>query len=182
MSGYSADLGAEAVYTLFVECSPHLRRLAQSLLGKRLRRSFDAEDIVQNVWLEVATEARQGRIWACADEVRGFLNLLTRHQVINAARRHLQTQRHVGDRAQAGAAQEPRSRESDPGGEVAAREDWFFWLKQRSRFARAVLHLREQGWTNEMISEATGRPTRRIRKIVQQFVADFLADRHTPPR
>jgi DNA-directed RNA polymerase specialized sigma24 family protein len=175
----------EEICAVFQAWRARLRPLARRALGKLLRRHLGADDVLQDICLEAMAENARGRTWACADDLLDFLYLLMRRRVIDASRRHLHTERRRSDRpaahAEDPADQGPLSRESDPAAEAAARDGYTHALKQQPAFSRVTLHLREAGWTNEMVSEGTGRAPRQIRKIVQKFVDGFLGDGSPPP-
>jgi RNA polymerase sigma factor (sigma-70 family) len=151
-----------------------LERLVWQQMDRKLRRLVDPEDLIQEAFLRFLREADGTKPVSEAD-VRVYLRRLVREEILNSQYRYFHTQKrradaqgHSGDTAAKAVSREP-----DPAAAVAAKDAWDCCRKRQPLFARMVLHLKEDGWTNRQIAKETGRDERTIRKIVGQFLKEY---------
>lgn len=155
-----------------------LHSVAHRLLDQRLWRHGDADDVIQEAFMSFFTALRRGRRFESQEQLDGFLRLLVIRRVTDQTRRFLGTAPRPTERSDLPTPEDeqaPLARQGDPAALTAAKDAWQAALMHQRAYARVVIRLKEEGLTNEEVAQTTGRHARTIRKIVEQFIADFTA-------
>jgi RNA polymerase sigma factor (sigma-70 family) len=168
-----ARLGCpRASAALVATCGPRLRRVAHRMLAHKLRGLFDPSDFVQADWLDFFHRHLYKRAFAQLAELIHFLTFVTRGKVIDANRRHLDSETH--DRRRERSLQTlPRMERQcviarDPSAVkmVLAKEELEQALCHLPVHYRRILLMRRAGHSSLAIASAIGLTERTVRRIL----------------
>jgi RNA polymerase sigma factor (sigma-70 family) len=160
----------EAARTLVERFGRHLLHVVRRRLSRRLRPRFDPADFTQIVWLEFFTRAVRANTFDRPEQVLAFLAHLARKRLIDAHRKHLDTQKHdlarqvPLDEADGGGHGRPVAPGPDPAAVAAARVDDERRLADFPEPQRRLLVLLLQGRAFAEVAVALGLGARTIRR------------------
>jgi RNA polymerase sigma factor (sigma-70 family) len=175
-----AQRGDQAAWeTLFKECYPKVRRVVRRKLNRSMRSLYDSTDFASDVMKSLAAQFDQLE-FPSIDSLMAFLAHVAEQKVIDEYRRRHTLKRDItrerpisASDADAGPVQLPSD---DPTASQLAQANEFHerLLARPDETERAIIELRQEGYSTAAIAERTGW---NIRKV-QRFLKDLLESMH----
>ena len=152
----------EAAKQLFDGYAPYLLSAIRRRLGRRIRSTFDTQDFAQDVWASFFAEAPRNRVFDSPAALVGFLTVLARNKVVDAARQRTQTQKRDINREQS--LDDSRrfnkailiGNDPTPSQVLMTQEEWGAFLGKQPPVYRRVLILLRAGKSQIEIAKELG--------------------------
>jgi RNA polymerase sigma factor (sigma-70 family) len=158
----------EAARVLHERFGPHLRRVIRRKLAPVLRREFDSQDFLQDVWASFFRAPAAARLFDQPEQLVAYLAGIAYHKVADVCRNRFETQKNNINRQVALDSQvcHPIARTPTPSQVVAEREQWDRLTRgQPSRNLR-ILELLRQGYTHEQIAAVIQVNEKTVRRLL----------------
>lgn len=168
--------GSEAAAWQFIEhYGPHIRRVVQRHLDRRLRGKFDSIDFVQAVWASFFRDPSLIRGFNSPGQIVEYLATSARHKVFDEARRRLGSRKHNIKRElpldDSAIDSDPRIATGPTPDEVAmAREAWDELVSMQTSRHQQIVRLRFLGASFPEIAEKLEINERTARKVIDRLL------------
>ena len=168
--------GSEAAAWQLIELyGPHIHRVVQRHLDRRLRGKFDSIDFVQAVWASFFREPALIRDFRTPAEVVEYLATSARYKVFDEARRRLGSRKHNIRRElsldDSAIGSDPRIATGPTPDEVAmAREAWDELISTQTMRHQEIVRLRFLGASFPEIAEKLEINERTARKVIDRLL------------
>lgn len=162
-----------ALGELFDAYAPYLRAVVRAQLSGRLQSKFDSLDVVQSVWVQVASQLRRAT-WRVndADHLRALLVTIARRRLATRARRCARRPEDTfptGDEWTAVAD----ARAAAPPAAASAADLWERMLASLPPEHRPILLLRREGLPLAEIATRTGLHEGSVRRILRRLAREL---------
>jgi RNA polymerase sigma factor (sigma-70 family) len=160
--------------TLFRECYPKVRRVVRRKLDRSMRSLFDSTDFASDVMKSLAANWNQ-LSFPSIDSLIAFLAHVAEQKVIDEHRKRHTLKRDVtrerrlapGD-SETGPVQVP-SAEPTASQQAQANEVQEWLLDRRDETERAIINLRQEGYSNADIADKTGWNIRKVQRFLKDL-------------
>jgi len=170
------DGDQEAVRELCAVYGDHVLRVVRRRLAKRLRAKYDSVDFTQDVWASFFAVPPENFRFESPEMLIGYLANMARNKVLEVYRQRT-TQKYDMTRERSlngsarGIAEELTDREPSPSQVISAEEQYNQMWEKYPRHCRALLDLRQRGWTFEQIGVELGLCARTVRRLFDKMAA-----------
>jgi RNA polymerase sigma-70 factor (ECF subfamily) len=170
----------EAADQLHAEYGPHIRRVVQRHLHRRLRTKFDSSDFVQDVWASFFIDLPTHANFDTPESLVAYLTAMARNKVAHTTRRRMKGSTRNINREQpfaseAGAAGTIDIFQPTPSAEAMGREAWEDLLKRSRPVERRVLTLVRAGKSPDWIADHLGITVRHVRRMIRKAFLEIAS-------
>jgi RNA polymerase sigma factor (sigma-70 family) len=184
MSGVAAG-SEEAVWQLAETYTPYIIRAVRASLSRSVRLRLDSQDFAQVLWASLLLGDADLTRLKTPEQLIAFLARAAQNKVIDATRRHLNTQRQdmhrevrlediqvksTDDCSSTSSRSMPPSREPSPSEFAYMRERWRLILSEATDRDRQILQLRLERHTFDAISKHLQIDKRTARRAMHRLI------------
>jgi RNA polymerase sigma factor (sigma-70 family) len=159
---------SEAARQLFEHYGPAIQQVVRRRLHRRLRTEFDSVDFVQDAWASFFDLPPERCTFRTPEELMAFLCRLVRNKVIDAHRKHFQTETYGRRKVQPLKPNSPDAQPT-PSQVMMAEDEWQRLIRDKPPKLREAMQMMRAGHSRQEIAEELGLNPKRIQRLLQQL-------------
>jgi RNA polymerase sigma factor (sigma-70 family) len=165
----------EAVQEFLQRYERPLYKVIRKRLAQRLRRQFDSDDLLQEVWKSFFALSPAELQFDTPEQLQAFLIEMACNKVVDAFRHRLETGKcninmeHSLDGSAGGTVKGIAAPTPTPSAVVMAEEEWERLIRNQPAHYRQILIGLRQGKTHQEIARELGVNERTVRRLVDKL-------------